>query len=163
MEFYYPLNFVSPHVLNKVFKEYNRSTVAAKFPIHVENLSFAPSLGFMKGYIDMVFQHQGRFYFVDWKSNYLGNTFEHYGYDSLCKTMYAEYYNLQYHIYTLALHQHLRLQKSNYRYENDFGGIFYIFIRGIDSAKDSKTGIFFDFPNIDLIDALGKTLIPGYK
>jgi exodeoxyribonuclease V beta subunit len=163
MEFYYPLNFVSPRLLKEIFKDYSRIKIDEKIALQTENLSFAPSLGFMKGYIDMVFQHRGRFYLVDWKSNYLGPSIEHYDNGSLNKTMVAEHYNLQYHIYTLALHQHLRLQKSNYRYEKDFGGVFYIFIRGIEGTGDSRYGIFFDLPNQDLIDALGKTLIPGYN
>ncbi|NNL76004.1 MAG: hypothetical protein HKO68_06690, partial [Desulfobacterales bacterium] len=106
---------------------------------------------------------QERFYLVDWKSNQLGSRPEQYDQTSLAKTMRENYYVLQYHIYTLALHQHLRLQKPGYRYAQDFGGVFYIFIRGVNDAGGSKYGIFFDLPNLDLINALGKSLIPGYN
>ena len=42
-------------------------------------------------------------------------------------------------------------------------GAFPLFIRGIDETGDSRCGIYFDFPNPDLIDVMGRTLIPGYN
>jgi exodeoxyribonuclease V beta subunit len=77
--------------------------------------------------------------------------------------MEANYYTLQYHLYTLALHQYLRYQQPDYRYEKDFGGVFYIFIRGVNALKGPEYGVFYDLPDPDLIDSLGQTLIPGYK
>ncbi|MBE9544211.1 MAG: exodeoxyribonuclease V subunit beta [Proteobacteria bacterium] len=162
MEFYFPLNPVTPRKLKKAFNKFGRSDLFGQFPARLERLSFAPSLGFMKGYIDMVFRHQGRFYLIDWKSNYLGPTPGHYNQSCLHKTMQANYYILQYHIYTLALHQYLRYQQPDYRYEKDFGGIFYIFIRGVNELKGSEHGVFYDRPDPDLINSLGQTLIPGY-
>jgi exodeoxyribonuclease V beta subunit len=163
MEFYFPLNSVTPRILQGVFKKFSRSPMFENIPARLEKLSFAPTLGFMKGYIDMVFQHQGRFYLLDWKSNHLGSTLEHYNQAALWKSMGANYYTLQYHIYTLALHQYLRLQKPDYRYEDDFGGVFYIFIRGVDDTRGPEHGIFYDRPDPDLIHALGRTFIPGYE
>ena len=113
-----------------------------QFPARLEKLVFAPAQGFMKGYIDMVFRHQGRFYLLDWKSNHLGPTLDDYNQTSLNKTMQAHYYILQYHIYTLALHQYLRYQQPDYRYEKDFGGVFYIFIRGVNERQRSGTRCF---------------------
>ena len=117
----------------------------------------------MKGYIDMVFRHQGRFYLLDWKSNYLGPTLDHYNQSSMQETMAANYYILQYHIYTVALHQYLRYQQPDYRYENDFGGVFYVFIRGVNEFKSPEHGVFYDRPDPDLIHSLGQSLIPGYR
>jgi len=162
MEFYFPLNPVTPRKLKRAFNKFSRSDIFGQFPARLERLSFAPSLGFMKGYIDMVFRHQGRFYLLDWKSNSLGPTLDHYNQPCLHKTMQANYYILQYHIYTLALHQYLRYQQPDYRYEKDFGGIFYIFIRGVNEFKGPEYGVFYDLPDPDLIHALGQTLIPGY-
>jgi len=163
MEFYFPLNPVSSRSLSKIFKNYSGVEMFADFSGQLEKLAFAPFQGFMKGYVDMVFQHQRRFYLVDWKSNHLGSTLEHYDQTSLNKTMQADYYTLQYHIYTLALHQYLRCQKPDYCYEKDLGGIFYIFIRGVDDSRGPEYGIYFDLPDPDLILALGKTLIAGYN
>jgi len=163
MEFYFPLNPVTPGKLKKAFKKPGRRNIGGQFPARLERLSFAPSHGFMKGYIDMVFRHQGRFYLLDWKSNYLGPTVAHYNQPSLHKTMEANYYTLQYHLYTLALHQYLRYHQPDYRYETDFGGVFYIFIRGINALRGPEHGVFYDLPDPDLIDSLGQTLIPGYS
>ncbi len=76
--------------------------------------------------------------------------------------MKNEFYILQYHIYVLALHQYLRLRMPGYRYESNFGGVFYIFLRGVDPEKNSEFGIYNDLPNIELVNALGRSLIPGY-
>ena len=163
MEFYFPLNPIAPGNLSRIFKDHGRLEMAAEFPAQLEKLTFAPLTGFMKGYIDMIFEHQGRFYLVDWKSNHLGSAHEHYDQTALHTTMQADYYILQYHIYTLALHQHLRLRKPDYSYGDDFGGVFYIFIRGVDDNRGPDYGIFFDLPDADLIEALGEALIPGYR
>jgi exodeoxyribonuclease V beta subunit len=163
MEFYFPLNPVTPGTLTKAFSAIASPYIFQQFPARLKNLSFTPSVGFMKGYIDMVFRHQGRFYLLDWKSNYLGPTPEHYDQSSLQKAMDTHYYILQYHIYTLALHQYLRYQQPGYSYESDFGGVFYIFLRGLNELKGSKQGVFYDRPDPALIDALGNSLIPGYS
>ena len=128
-----------------------------------DNLLFAPAKGFMKGYMDMVFHHEGRFFLVDWKSNYLGSRMEDYGKASLYEIMEKESYILQYHLYVLALHQFLRLKNMSYNYNDSFGGIFYIFIRGVDDSKSPGSGIYYDLPDIALINRLGKALIPGYS
>ena len=51
----------------------------------------------------------------------------------------------------------------DYDYENDFGGIFYIFIRGVDRRHGLEFGVFTDKPDPALIHALGQALIPGYS
>jgi len=163
MEFYFPLNPISASGLSRIFKQHGRDMMMTGFPGQLEKLDFAPLRGFMKGYIDLVFQHQGRFYLVDWKSNYLGANPESYDQASLLQTMQAEFYILQYHLYTLALHRYLQLRKPGYRYMDDFGGIFYIFIRGLDPIRGPQYGVFFDLPRFALVAALDKALIPEKK
>jgi exodeoxyribonuclease V beta subunit len=163
MEFYFPLKTTSSRALAKTFRRHARNEMLTDFPAQLEKLNLATARGFMKGYIDLVFRHQQRFYLVDWKSNYLGPSRESYAQSSLQQTMKSEYYILQYHLYTLALHQYLRRRKMDYRYEKDFGGIFYIFIRGVDHNRSPEYGIFFDLPEFGFIHALGKALIAGYK
>jgi exodeoxyribonuclease V beta subunit len=162
MEFYFPLKHITPGHLKNVFGVHSRAEISADFPTQLEKLTFAPTAGFMKGYIDMVFEHRGRFYLVDWKSNHLGPTLEHYGQAALFQTMQADFYILQYHLYTLALHQFLRLRKRDYSYGKHFGGVFYIYLRGIDDTRGPQYGIFFDLPDTKLVQALGEALIPGY-
>jgi len=162
MEFYFPLNPITPKKLEKIFAVRGGIDLPVGFPDRIGKLTFPLAKGFMKGYIDMVFHDKGRYYLVDWKSNYLGSRVEDYGKDALNQTMINDFYILQYHLYTLALHQYLRLRLPNYRYETAFGGVFYVFIRGVDPDQNQEYGIYKDFPNPDLINALGEALIPGY-
>jgi exodeoxyribonuclease V beta subunit len=76
--------------------------------------------------------------------------------------MESHHYILQYHLYCLALHQYLRNRQPDYGYEKDFGGVFYIFLRGVNPLKGPEQGVFYDRPDPKLIHCLGQTLIPGY-
>lgn len=163
MEFYFPLNSISPRTLRKIFADYGSHDISADFPTQLGKLTFSPVEGYMKGYIDMVFQYNGRYYLLDWKSNFLGMSSADYNKDSIRTVMGDDFYILQYHIYTLALHQYLGLRMPDYRYETDFGGVFYLFIRGIDTDKEAGNGIYYDRPEIDFIHALGRTLIPSFE
>ncbi|MDL1967623.1 MAG: exodeoxyribonuclease V subunit beta [Deltaproteobacteria bacterium] len=162
MEFYFPLNYITPQKLKKVFSDNSGIDITSGFSSQIEKLYFSPSEGFMKGYIDTIFQHNGRFYIVDWKSNFLGTGIKDYARDLLRETIKSNYYNLQYYIYTLALHQYLRWRMPKYSYENDFGGVFYIFIRGVDSNSGPEFGIFNDVPKSRFIEKLGRALIPDF-
>jgi len=53
-------------------------------------------------------------------------------------------YVLQYLIYTLALDRYLQSRMKNYSYENHFGGVYYIFLRGINDDCKKNNGIYFD-------------------
>lgn len=98
----------------------------------LRRIDFQPAAGFVKGYIDLVVRLDERFYIVDWKSNWLGNQIEDYGATALEREMAAKLYPLQYHLYTVALHRHLALRLPGYDYEKHFGGVRYIFLRGVD-------------------------------
>ena len=113
----------------------------------------------MKGYIDMVFYDQDRFWLVDWKSNFLGNRIEDYNKNILNKVMCRDFYILQYHLYLIALHQYLQQRIPEFSYERHFGGVFYIFIRGVNPDKGMEFGIYKDVPDATLVDALLKELI----
>ncbi|MCG6905197.1 MAG: exodeoxyribonuclease V subunit beta [Desulfobacteraceae bacterium] len=163
MAFYFPLNTFALAELEDILRPEGS---AADFPDlgrRFKALSFRPERGFMKGYIDLVFHHAGRYYLVDWKSNYLGPAVAHYAQANLRSEMAASLYVLQYHLYALALHQLLRLRLPDYRYDTHFGGVFYLFLRGIDPACGPDFGIFHDRPAAGRIAALGKLLIPGFN
>jgi exodeoxyribonuclease V beta subunit len=162
MEFYYPLLPVTPARLREVFRQHGRTEERA-FGDRIGRLTFAPMQGFMRGFIDMVFRHEERYYLVDWKSNHLGDGYESYHASRLVTPMREELYTLQYHIYTLALHQYLRRRLPGYRYERHFGGAAYVFLRGVDCRRGPEFGVFVDTPHIDLIHALGSALIPNYE
>ena len=158
LEFYYPLKTVGTETLNRLFLPL-AGNIPAGGPEKIGRLSFQPAKGYLKGFIDLVFRHDGKFYLVDWKSNHLGNRIEDYGPDTLGEVMWNEWYVLQYHLYVLALHRYLRNRMADYDYERHFGGIFYIFLRGVDPSRGTDVGIFRDRPGAAVIDLLEKALI----
>jgi len=161
MAFYFPLKTLTRRKLIQIFSAFSETAVLKGFPEKMERLTFSPILGLMKGYLDVLFQHQSRFYVVDWKSNYLGVELENYQRNLLNAEMQKAFYTLQYHLYVLATHLHLKMKMPGYVYERDFGGVFYLYLRGIDAKKGPGYGIFEDRPDIRLIEALEKALIPS--
>ena len=66
-------------------------------------------------------------------------------------------YQLQYYIYTIALHRYLKLRKKDYNYNRDFGGVLYVFLRGFeDVSSDGQRGVYFNKPDKKIIEALDK-------
>jgi exodeoxyribonuclease V beta subunit len=159
MEFYFPLRSITPEKLKNIFNERGGVDVPSDVPIRLGKLVFAPSKGFMKGYIDMIFRSKGRYYLVDWKSNYLGPRIEDYHQDLLDEVMMEDYYILQCQLYTLAVHLYLRLRMPGYNYKTHFGGAFYIFMRGMEPGRGPESGIYSDLPSLRLIDALEESLV----
>jgi exodeoxyribonuclease V beta subunit len=159
LEFYFPLKSISPRTLKRVFGRYAGRGLPADFPERIERLHFSPVRGFMKGFMDMVFQFEGRFYLVDWKSNFLGSRVEDYGQEPLAETMQQACYILQYHLYAIALNQYLQARLPGYNYENHFGAIYYIFVRGVDPDWGPGFGVFRDRPSGELINELCVGLI----
>ncbi len=159
LEFYFPLKTISPHQLKKIFSRHAGFNVSQQLPVQIERLSFAPLRGYMKGFIDLVFEFDQRFYLIDWKSNFLGERITDYGPDQLKAVIEKDFYFLQYHIYTTALHQYLKSRIRSYSYDRNFGGVCYIFLRGIDPASGPDFGIFRDRPSPALIEELTDQLI----
>ncbi len=110
--------------------------------------------GLMVGFIDLVFRHNGRYYIIDYKSNYLGGSMNHYRPENLRAAMDEHRYDLQYLIYTLALHRYLHSRIKDYDYDTHFGGIYYLFLRGMNPQHPEGTGIFAARPPLPLITRL---------
>jgi exodeoxyribonuclease V beta subunit len=96
-----------------------------------------PSTGFMTGSIDLIFRVEGRYCFLDWKTNALPAYEER----TLWRTMFRQGYALQYLIYSLALDRYLAQRLREYRFEDHFGGGIYAFVRGIESNGSGSDGI----------------------
>lgn len=154
MEFLFPLKDISTYDILQTFSGqmnlFNDGYTG-------EGLDFSPVGGFMKGFIDMIFLHKNKYYIIDWKSNYLGPNIGNYNTESLEKIMNEEHYHLQYYIYCTALDQYLKKHHKGYQYQKHFGGVFYLFLRGL--TAEGKTGIFYNKPEVELIDKFSKVLI----
>ena len=110
-----------------------------------EDLTLHKGRRFLQGYIDFVFAFRERFYIIDWKSNFLGSQVEDYSIEKIEENMQAYAYHLQYYIYVDALDRFLKLRQPGYEYETHFGGVFYIYLRGIDPMRN--TGVYFARPS----------------
>ena len=113
-----------------------------------ERLHFDELRGFLKGFIDLTFEHAGRWYILDYKSNWLGPSAAHYRAERLEQAIAAEHYHLQYLIYLVALRRFLRSRLSGFS-DEQLGGAFYLFLRGMPEA-----GVYFARPSDALLDAL---------
>ncbi|MGF1908835.1 exodeoxyribonuclease V subunit beta [Vibrio kasasachensis] len=152
MEFLLPIEVLASAELNRVIQR--NDPLSAK----AGDLGFQTVQGMLKGFIDLVFEHQGKYYVLDWKSNHLGDDIYHYHGEALSHAMADHRYDLQYQIYALALHRFLRSRVSNYSYEQHFGGAYYLFLRGLDG--EGEHGIFFAKPTLQFLSELDQ-LIDG--
>jgi exodeoxyribonuclease V beta subunit len=150
MEFHYPLAGLTANGLNGVMKR------PGGFRSDQMQLDFNPVNGMMKGFIDLIFEHQGRFYVLDYKSNHLGDHFDHYQRDNLQTAIGEHHYDLQYLIYTVALHRYLELRLPGYDYDIHFGGVYYLFLRGMEPRYGRERGVFHDRPESELISRLNR-------
>ncbi|MBV6272074.1 exodeoxyribonuclease V subunit beta [Alcaligenaceae bacterium CGII-47] len=107
--------------------------------------------GMFKGFLDLVLLHEGRYYVVDYKSNWLGPNDAAYTQEAMRQTMLGARYDMQLVLYVLALHRQLRARLADYDYDQHMGGALYLFLRGLDAPGQ---GIFADRPARGLIEAL---------
>ncbi len=140
--------------LASVFARHATSPEVVKYAERIERLGFVPLNGFLKGFIDMIFEREGRYYLVDYKSNHLGMSFDDYKGSHLCQAMIQHHYFLQYHLYLVALHGYLRFRLREYDYDKHFGAVYYLFIRGMSPDTGPDCGVFRDRPPKELVEAL---------
>lgn len=143
-------------------------TVPVFNPYHLRSLSdegisidvHAPGSleGLMNGKIDLFFEHDGKYYVLDWKSNFLGDKLEDYSHDNIGLAMNENNYHLQYLLYTLAVKKYLQTRLPDFDYSSDFGGVIYVFLRGVRAGMGS--GIYFQKPSEDTIGKLESILSP---
>jgi len=119
-----------------------------------EHLDFDTVNGYMTGFVDLIFRSGEQYFVLDYKSNHLGYRSEDYHPQALKSAMQHHRYDLQYLIYTVALHRYLATRIPNYSYENHMGGSFYLFLRGMRVDDPKAPGVFFDKPDFALIEAL---------
>jgi exodeoxyribonuclease V beta subunit len=142
MEFYFSLNHADPDAVKKI--------IAGDVP----SAASVKEEGFMNGFIDLIFEHDGRFYILDYKSDNMGQTNEDYSPPRLAEVMKDRGYVMQYHIYLVALRRFLQQKLGDaFRYEEHIGGVYYLFLRGIQPG-DSENGIYRDNPRREIIERL---------
>ncbi|MGC7589860.1 exodeoxyribonuclease V subunit beta [Bisgaard Taxon 46] len=148
LEFYLKLeNTFDVARFNHLLKKYHLLSQPLQLDVVREGIK-----GMLRGFIDLVFRHNGKYYLLDYKSNKLGNLLADYSTENLEKTMRKHYYDWQYLFYCVALHRYLKERDPNYQYESHFGGVVYAFLRGMDGQP--AQGVYFTVPDVALIQEL---------
>ncbi|MFQ2589039.1 exodeoxyribonuclease V subunit beta [Aeromonas caviae] len=150
LEFFLPMGRVTAPALTALCQQHDPLSRDGK------PLGFATVQGMLKGFIDLVFEWQGRWYLLDYKSNHLGMSPADYGRPALERAMVEHRYDLQYQLYSLALHRLLALRLPGYDFDRHFGGVFYLFLRGMPQG-----GIFHARPSRELVLGLDELFSKG--
>ena len=122
LEFCFVLDDASLGAINGVLTDHGQP----QLPARSERLR-----GLMTGFIDLVFESQGRFHLLDYKSNDLGSLLEDFAEDALERAMDVHHYRLQALIYAVALHRYLRQRLKDYSARRHLGSSWYLFVRGL--------------------------------
>ena len=156
LEFFYPAKTITLDSLNELLQRHGHPALSRS--ARDGDLPTPLTQGYVKGFIDLVFEAQGRFYLVDYKSNWLGGRLEEYARERLPVAMEEHLYTFQYLTYSIALHRMLEHRVPEYDYEQHFGGVRYLFLRGIQPRAGMEFGIFADKPSRALIDEFDELL-----
>ena len=146
---------LSAELLARPFTDHPQG-IPAGYAEALRALRFIPLRGFLKGFIDLTCVFEGKWYLFDYKSNHLGVSRDDYAQDKLPAAMADHHYFLQYHIYTVALHRYLSCRLPGYDYDRDFGGVFYLFFKGMHPDSGSEFGVFADLPPLARIEQLSE-------
>ncbi|MCY4046291.1 MAG: exodeoxyribonuclease V subunit beta [Cellvibrionales bacterium] len=106
---------------------------------------FNPISADFTGFIDLLFCHEDKYYVLDYKSNWLGESRSDYQDDKMDQAIESHDYDIQYILYAVALIRMLKQKRQDFQYDKHFGGVFYLFLRGINASDDA--GIYFRKPS----------------
>ncbi|MDN3221012.1 exodeoxyribonuclease V subunit beta [Pseudomonas nunensis] len=147
MEFWFASHKVDVLKLDELVRQHTHNGVArvAAEPVLLN--------GMFKGFIDLTFEHDGRYYVADYKSNWLGVDDAAYTEQAMEQSILDNRYDLQYVLYLLALHRQLKARLPDYDYDRHVGGALYLFLRGTRAASQ---GVYFARPPRELIERLDR-------
>lgn len=138
--------------LNKIMRDWGKRTTLN---------DFARNIRFLRGEIDLCYQYQDKFYIIDYKSNYLGNSPSDYQEANMQQAMDTHDYHLQALIYQLALHRYLQRNLPDYDPQYHLGGVEYFFLRG--AQANERTGLLSVEIPFAQVEALDRLLQGGVK
>lgn len=148
MEFHLPVDILSPRTLSEALEQdpaVNAIPGGTAWARGLSEWTFPGFTGFLRGFIDLIFELQGRWYVADYKSNRLDT----YSRPRLDRAMLESNYLLQARLYLVALHRHLKANLSDYDPAQHLGGVAYLFVRGFPSQ-----GVWFEAPSRETLARL---------
>jgi exodeoxyribonuclease V beta subunit len=151
MEFWFPSERLQARALDQLCRQHSLDG-CARPAVPDRQLH-----GMLKGFADLVFEHDGRFWVLDYKSNALGAGDAAYHAGALTAAMAAHRYDIQGALYMLALHRLLRSRLGpSYDPQRQLGGAVFLFLRGI--ANPATRGCAWLAPVPEMIDALDRMM-----
>jgi exodeoxyribonuclease V beta subunit len=150
MAFWLPVDHLPAHTIDTLCQQHLLPGVPRP-PLPKRQLH-----GMLMGFADLVFEHGGRYWVLDYKSNHLGPDGSAYTPEALAHAMAHHRYDVQAALYLLALHRLLAARLgNNYDPEQHLGGAVYLFLRGIDGPTQ---GVHWVPPSLPLLTALDAAL-----
>ena len=141
MPFYFSVNQLDTLAINRAL-----SSSKTYLPLSAQQMQ-----GQLTGFIDLICEYQGRYYVMDYKTNSLDD----YSVQSMTEAMREHNYGLQYWIYSLVLHRYLQQSLQRYDFNEHFGGVRYLFVRGMNPAEP-MSGVFEDQPELETLETLSE-------
>jgi exodeoxyribonuclease V beta subunit len=143
--------------LATLLKEHRAPKPAPGYPARLSELSSQALHGYLRGYIDLLFEWQDRWYVADYKSNSL----RAYDEATISEAVQREHYLLQAQLYTAAAHRYLTQRVRGYDPEQHWGGALFVFVRGMRGPEDAGSSVFFDRGSAELLKAVDRWLGGG--
>jgi len=140
--------------LAEILSQHGAPTAAPRYYERLAEVSGSTLQSFLRGYIDLMFEWQGRWYVADYKSN----TLPTYGPEAISEAVQRTHYLLQAQLYTAAAHRYLKQRVPDYDPETQWGGALFLFLRGMRGPESAGSSVFFDRQPAELLSAVDRWL-----
>jgi len=159
-EFYYPMCSASTDKLTRILSKHRNMHSNSNLQSMVRLPAYQKLKGMMHGFIDLIFEHNNKYYICDYKSSHLGNDFSDYNHQAMKDNIEKNHYDLQYLIYALALHRYLRHSLDNYDVETHFGGAYYLYLRGMTGeVQHQNCGVYYRKITVEELNELDQLFL----
>lgn len=152
----------SIHEMARAF-ERSETGFIADYSRRIAAMSVDDAFGFLAGFIDVVFEFEGRWYILDYKTTYLGRETSDYSETRLREAMVEHDYVLQSVLYCVAVKQFLEQRIPGFDFDEQFGGVLYLFLRGFPEVGPPANGVYFFRPTTDLITDISDLMSGGVE
>jgi len=143
--------------LADLLEQHGAPEATPRYASRLRKLDARSLQSFLRGYIDLVFEWEGRWYVADYKSNSLPS----YGAEGVAEAVQREHYALQALLYSAATRRYLAQRAPNFDPVQQWGGAMFLFLRGMGGPDAPGTSVFFDPQSAELLDALDSWLGGG--
>ena len=154
LEFTLHVNGASIPDLAEILSQHGAPRAAPHYHERLTDITGQTLRRFLRGYIDLMFEWQGRWYVADYKSN----TLPSYTPATVNEAVQRTHYVLQAQLYTAAAHRYLKQRVADYDPETQWGGALFLFLRGMRGPKSAGSSVFFDHQSAELLNAVDQWL-----